>query len=112
MRIAPSTAVLAASVLACAAPPDSLPSSAAIAAPASDEWPAYGRDRGGSRFSPLASITRDNVSRLREAWRYRTRETDRAFATRSETSLEATPIVVDGTMYLATPLGRVIALDR
>ena len=45
------------------------------------------------------------------AWTYRTRETDSAFATRRETSLEATPLVVDGTLYLSTPLGRVIALD-
>lgn len=33
------------------------------------------------------------------------------FATDNPTSLEATPIVVGGVMYLSTPLGRVIALD-
>ena len=75
------------------------------------EWRSYGRDPGGSRYAPIDDISRDNVARLRVAWTYRTRETDSAFATRRETSLEATPLVVDGTMYLATPLGRVIALD-
>ncbi len=75
------------------------------------EWRSYGRDPGGSRYAPIDDISRDNVARLRVAWTYRTRETDSAFATRRETSLETTPLVVDGTMYLATPLGRVIALD-
>jgi quinoprotein glucose dehydrogenase len=75
------------------------------------EWPAYGRDPGGTRYAPIDDINRENVVRLGVAWTYRTRETDSAFATRRETSLEATPLVVDGTMYLSTPLGRVIALD-
>jgi quinoprotein glucose dehydrogenase len=56
-------------------------------------------------------ITRDNVSRLQVAWTYRTGETDARFATIKAPSFEATPIVVDGTMYVGTPLGRVIALD-
>src|SRR5262249_760903 len=42
---------------------------------------------------------------------YRTGEVDARFATAKATSFEATPIVVDGTMYVGTPLGRVIALD-
>ena len=76
-----------------------------------NEWPAYGRDPGGSRFAPLTTITRDNVSQLREVWRYRTLETEPRFATRAQTKLEVTPIVVDGTMFISTPLGRVLALD-
>jgi quinoprotein glucose dehydrogenase len=58
-----------------------------------------------------SEITRKNVSRLRVAWTYRTGETDARFATTRATSFEATPLVVDGTMYIGTPLGRVIALD-
>ncbi len=75
------------------------------------DWPVYGHDAGGSRFSPAARITRGNVSRLTVAWTYRTGETDPRFKTDKPTSFEATPLVVDGTMYLGTPLGRVIALD-
>ncbi len=56
-------------------------------------------------------ITRENVSRLEVAWTYRTGETDPRFATTRAAAFEATPIVVDGTMYVGTPLGRVIALD-
>jgi len=78
---------------------------------AQGDWPVYGHDAGGTRFSPAARITRDNVSRLVVAWTYRTGETDPQFKTDKETSFEATPLVVDGTMYLDTPLGRVIALD-
>jgi quinoprotein glucose dehydrogenase len=84
--------------------------SAAGAAPAAD-WPAYGRTPLGDRHSPLAEITRANVGRLAVAWRYRTGEAAPAFATRVPTAFEATPVVVDGAMYLGTPLGRVIALD-
>ena len=58
-----------------------------------------------------SEITRDNVSQLQVAWTYRTGEADARFATTKAASFEATPIVVDGTMYLGTPLGRVIALD-
>ena len=95
-------------VAGCAAQPALPP---APTSPLNVDWPVYGRDAGGTRYAPIDAIARDNVAGLRVAWTYRTRETDSAFATRRETSLEATPLVVDGTMYLSTPLGRVIALD-
>src|SRR5665213_3177798 len=34
------------------------------------EWPTYGHDPGGMRFSPLTEITPENVSRLKVAWVY------------------------------------------
>ena len=74
-------------------------------------WDANGRDVQGTRYLPAREITRENVSRLEPAWTYRTGETDASFATEKETSFEVTPLVVDGTMYVGTPLGRVIALD-
>ena len=77
----------------------------------SEDWPAYGRDPQGTRYSPAASVTRANVGGLQVAWTYRTGETGAAFKTDKPTAFEATPLVVDGTMYLGTPLGRVIALD-
>src|SRR5436190_478612 len=75
------------------------------------DWSANGRDLQGTRYSPAAEITRKNVSRLAVAWTYRTGETDARFKTAKPTAFEATPLVVDETMYLGTPLGRVIALD-
>ncbi|HYK82175.1 MAG TPA: pyrroloquinoline quinone-dependent dehydrogenase [Gemmatimonadales bacterium] len=76
------------------------------AATDSAAWSAYGRDAGGTRYAPLEQITRHNVATLRLAWVYRTGE---LLAERGR--FEATPLFVDGTVYLATPLARVIALD-
>lgn len=73
-----------------------------------NEWTAYGRDASGDRNSPLTQITRDNVSQLSVAWTYRTGDFARAD---EDTRFEATPLMVDGTLYLSTPFGRVIALD-
>ena len=74
-------------------------------------WPAYGRDSGGTRYSPLAQITRANVTQLKVAWTYRTGEADRKAVSGGRASFEATPLVVDGILYLSTPFNRVIALD-
>ena len=74
-------------------------------------WTANGRDVHGTRYLPASEITRENVGRLEVAWTYRTGEADPRFATKKPASFEATPLVVDGTMYVGTPLGRVIALD-
>jgi quinoprotein glucose dehydrogenase len=95
---------LAVAAATCAQAPGSRDDSA-------NEWPAYGRDAGGSRSSPLTQISRENVAGLTVAWQYRTGETEARFATRNGTSLEVTPIFVAGTLYLSTPIGRVIALD-
>ena len=65
----------------------------------------------GTRYLPSAEINRENVGRLEVAWTYRTGETEPRFATKKPAAFEATPLVVDGTMYVGTPLGRVIALD-
>ena len=74
-------------------------------------WTANGRDPEGTRYLPASVITRDNISQLEVAWTYRTGETDPRFATRKPTAFEATPLVIEGTMYVGTPLGRVVALD-
>jgi len=89
------------------------PADAATPAPgaATAEWTAYGGDALGARFSPLAEVTRDNVTSMVVAWTFRTGETPQAAPTRRPTAFEATPILVDGTLYLSTPLGKVFALD-
>src|SRR2546427_7239251 len=75
------------------------------------DWPAYGRDPGGARFSPLTQITRDNVAQLQVAWTYHTGMPDMAGMPHRPPALEVTPIVVEGTMYVITPTGIVAALD-
>jgi quinoprotein glucose dehydrogenase len=74
-------------------------------------WLANGRDAQGTRYLPVSEIDRQSVGRLEVAWTYHTGETDPRFATRKPTAFEATPLLVDGTMFVGTPLGRVIALD-
>jgi quinoprotein glucose dehydrogenase len=86
-----------------------LVSAVAIAA-AQGDWEAYGRDAGGERFSPLDAINRSNVSSLEVAWTFRTGDAYQPPEGRP-TAFEATPLHVDGTLFLSTPVGRVIALD-
>ncbi|HEY6988017.1 MAG TPA: pyrroloquinoline quinone-dependent dehydrogenase [Bryobacteraceae bacterium] len=74
------------------------------------DWPVYGHDPGGQRFSPLAEINRDNVARLKIAWTFRTGDAYQP-AHSKPTAFEATPLYIDGTLYVGTPLGRVHALD-
>ena len=82
--------------------------SSPLGAQSANEWSAYGRDAAGTRNSPLTQITPANASSLAPAWTYRTGE----FARYDDhTRFEATPLMVDGTLYLSTPLGRAIALD-
>jgi quinoprotein glucose dehydrogenase len=84
---------------------------AAGAAKHEGDWPAYGRDPGGSRYSPLAQINRKNVSNLKVAWTYRTGAAEVKAASSRRAAFEATPILVDGLLFLSTPYNRVIALD-
>ena len=72
----------------------------------STEWPAYGGDAAGHRFSALDQISTANVQNLKPAWVYRTGD-----LLRRNGRFEATPILVDGTLYVSSPLGRVSALD-
>lgn len=86
------------------------------------EWPSYGGDQGGMRFSPLKQVHRENVARLGRAWVYHTGELALGLG-RGRTPGEAvdpgdeveafqtTPLVIDGVLYLSTPSSRVIALD-
>ena len=75
------------------------------------EWPSYGNDAGGSRYSPLTEIDRRNVARLFVAWIYRTGETVGEPRPYGHYAFEATPIMVDGTLFFSTPYDRVVALD-
>jgi quinoprotein glucose dehydrogenase len=92
-----------------------------------NEWPTYGHDSGGQRFSPLTQLTPANVDKLQVAWVYHMRpapsESSASGAPPTQgrgggrggsnfSTSETTPIVVDGVMYISTPYGgRVVALD-
>jgi glucose dehydrogenase len=67
----------------------------AAAAGAQTDWPSYGNDPGAMRFSTLRQIRTDNVARLALAWTFRA----------GKAGSEATPVVVDGVMYVTAPDG-------
>jgi quinoprotein glucose dehydrogenase len=75
------------------------------------DWPEYGGDKGGLRFSPLTQITAENVAALEVAWTYHHHDVSDGSDGESRTSFSATPIVVDGGLYFCTGLNRVIALE-
>src|SRR5215203_1120565 len=66
-----------------------------------EDWSSYGGDAGGTRFSDLIEITRDNVARLQPVWTYRTGELGQKFARADKLSFEATPIFVGNSLYLS-----------
>lgn len=66
------------------------------------QWFTSGRDWRGTYYSPLQRIDASNVSKLGFAWDYK-------LGTRR--GLQATPIVVDGVMYIVGNWGRVYALE-
>jgi quinoprotein glucose dehydrogenase len=74
-------------------------------------WPAYGGDAGGSRYSSLTQINKNNVSRLKIAWEIHVGDVSDGSGGRSKSEFEATPIVAGGTMFVTTPFNRVLALD-
>jgi quinoprotein glucose dehydrogenase len=94
------------------------------------DWPAYGHDPGGMRYSPLKQIDTGNVSKLKLAWSYDTEApvaptpargpvsaggpvpargpgSGRPRARRSSTS----PLLVGGVLYMSTAYNRVVALE-
>ena len=83
----------------------------AAANAADSGWTVYGADAGGTRYAPLKQITHENVGRLRVAWTYHTGALQPETALNEKAAFEATPILVDGLLYLTTPFNRIIALD-
>jgi PQQ-dependent dehydrogenase (methanol/ethanol family) len=65
-------------------------------------WLSYGRDYGEQRFSPLDQIDTSNVDGLGLTWSYETG---------SKRGHEATPLVVDGVMYVTSTWSKVHALN-
>lgn len=75
------------------------------------QWQYYGGDAGGTRHADSRQITADNVDQLEIAWTVRTGELGVGFLRADKLSFEATPILVDDTLYLSTPTNIVVALD-
>jgi len=74
-------------------------------------WPNYGNDPGGARYSPAKQIDRGNVAQLQVAWTYRTGALPYDEELDKKAAFEATPILVDGKLFLSTPYDHVMALN-
>src|SRR5690242_18341164 len=95
---------------------------------AQNDWPTYGRDLAGTRYSPLKQIDSGNVSKLVRAWTYHMSAESAAPERPAEgneveggrgrgrgggggRTSEVSPLIIGGVMYLTTGYGRVVALE-
>jgi len=82
---------------------------------AQSDWTSYGHDAGQTKYSPLEQINTTNVNQLKQAWVYHlTPAVAQAAAPGAKPikrSSQATPLIVNGLMYLPTPYSTVIALQ-
>ena len=84
-----------------------------------DDWTSYGKDSGGGHYSKANEITPENVKKLKKIWEHRSGDyhdglnwTEDVIPNSSQqTSFQATPILVNDTLYYCTPYNRVFALD-
>ncbi|WOH53363.1 membrane-bound PQQ-dependent dehydrogenase, glucose/quinate/shikimate family [Bradyrhizobium sp. sBnM-33] len=70
------------------------------------DWPAFGNDQGGTRFSPLSEINASNVAQLEKIW-----EADLGPLGARPNGLEVTPIMIGDTLYACDGYNRVSAFD-
>ncbi len=82
------------------------------------DWPVWGGDSAGTKYSPLDQIQRENIGDLEVAWSWHPKEKPipgpRQPVPGKDVrpgAFEGTPLVIDGVMYLSTPYNRVVALE-
>ena len=82
------------------------------------EWPSYAADAGSTKYTSLSQITADNFSELEIAWRWQSIDGELDFETLLGPEadvgfgrLQATPLMIDGVLYMLTALNQVAALD-
>jgi len=69
------------------------------------DWGIYRGDQKANQFSKLDQVNVSNVSQLEPAWTFNTGD-----ATRNS-AIQSNPIIVNGTLYLVSPVGQLLALD-
>jgi quinoprotein glucose dehydrogenase len=82
------------------------------------EWPSYAADAGSTKYTSLSQINADNFAELEIAWRWASIDADLDFeallgpdADIGFGRLQATPLMIDGVLYMLTALNQVAALD-
>lgn len=75
-------------------------------------WPLYGGNEAGNRYSPLKQINLSNVKDLKVAWTYNSNtQPDTKNSLHSYTTNECQPIVINGVMYATSPQLGLFAID-
>lgn len=74
-------------------------------------WPVWGGDAGGTRFSPLREITKENVDELEVAWEYHTGDSSELKPGVPPSSFLATPVLHNNTLFFCSGLSRAFAVD-
>ena len=70
------------------------------------QWPVYGGDLAGTKYSELSQINRSNVGQLQPAWVFHAPEIAGRLST-----IECNPLVIRDVMYLTSPSLKVFALE-
>ncbi len=83
----------------------------ASGASSSKEWRYWGGDAGGTKYSSLDQVTKSNVRQLKPVWIFDTGDFSDGKQLAGRSAFEATPLVVDGIMYVSTAFHRLFALD-
>jgi len=80
---------------------------------AEGEWRVYGGDLGSTKYSPLSQIDAGNIERVTAVWEWRSPDGALAVAGSGLRSgaFKATPIMIDGVLYVRTSLSLVAAID-
>jgi len=80
------------------------------------QWPTYGGDASSTKYAPLDQIDRRNVKQLHVVWRWES--PDNAIVTENRSTIpdmpaafKATPIMVNGVLYIKTSLSQTAAID-
>jgi quinoprotein glucose dehydrogenase len=68
-------------------------------------WRENGGDKARTKYSSLDQVNTKNIKELKLAWTYHTGDSE------DNTSLQCTPIIIDGIMYITTAKAKVAALD-
>src|SRR5260370_7180792 len=75
------------------------------------EWLYYGSDQAGTKYSQLADINAGNVNQLEVAWQWKHWETPLPEYDTTPGFFEATPLMIDGVLYVTTPYNSIAAVD-
>ena len=83
------------------------------------EWGSYASDAGSTKYTSLSEINRENFDKLEIAWAWTSidGELDLEGMLGSDADdisfgrLQATPLMVEGVLYMITALNQVVALD-